>query len=141
MSSGNGFTVRGGTNYALLTHICAVPGTSRNPVFYMLSALGLTSMWVLSQWWTGRDLNAQPPECKSGALPLELPAHIRGSLKAYPGLRLANWRFLAFGEFVHFHKYITPITSFYVVEPAALHTLSVGFFLGLVTLHHILTHA
>ena len=43
-SSGNGFTVRGDTNYALLTHICAISGTSRNPVFYMLSALGLASM-------------------------------------------------------------------------------------------------
>ena len=69
-SSGNGFTVRGDTNYALLTHmvetsevesaflggttsklfpnlspyLCAVSDTSRNPVFYMLSALGLASM-------------------------------------------------------------------------------------------------
>ena len=50
-SSGNGFTVRGDTNYALLTHICAVSGTSRNPVFYMLSALGLASMLVKNQWW------------------------------------------------------------------------------------------
>ena len=27
-------------------------------------------------WWTRWDSNPQPPECKSGALPLELPAHM-----------------------------------------------------------------
>ena len=31
-------------------------------------------------WWTGRGSNPRPPECHSGALPTELPAHLRGAL-------------------------------------------------------------
>jgi hypothetical protein len=32
----------------------------------------------LMTWWTGRESNPRPPECHSGALPTELPAHLAG---------------------------------------------------------------
>ena len=67
MSSGNGFTVRGGTNYALLTHINAAA-----PCFTSFLQRRTDQL----EWWTRWDSNPQPPECKSGALPLELPAHM-----------------------------------------------------------------
>lgn len=34
----------------------------------------LILLQTLSLWWNGRDLNPQPPECKSGALPIRATA-------------------------------------------------------------------
>ena len=35
-------------------------------------------------WWTDGGSNPGPPECKSGALPAELPAHINYGLNPKP---------------------------------------------------------
>ncbi len=63
-----------------------------------------------------------PPRCKRGALLIELHPH---------SLTLCVKTDKAFA---------TP-NSVCIVEPAALYTLSVGFFLGPVTRFHILAHA
>ena len=66
-----------------------------------------------------------PPECKSGALLIELHPHKEDK----------NITFILVLIYNLVYKIIC------IVEPAALYTLLVGFFLGPVTRFHILTHA
>ena len=76
-----------GHSYKICTYI------SHMSVFLILSyARRSLCLWANpAYWWTWSDLNARPPECKSGTLPTELQAHIFLHKIKWP-INLITWR-------------------------------------------------
>ena len=57
-------------------------------------------------WWTEQESNPRPPRCKRGALPTELPAHIRQNLSTYSLLTLRRDRNLR-SHTASYHRELT----------------------------------